>query len=76
MSGNWGFEFIDHVRSRRPWRTRLVLTVASLLAGVVLVAVVLQFGGGKAGEFADELIVLLGLLALGIMFGLRPWARK
>ena len=73
MSGNWGFEFIDHVRSRRPWRTRVALTIASLLAAVVLVVLLLQFGRGL---FDPSILIIFGLLATGIVFGLRPWARK
>jgi hypothetical protein len=72
MSGNWGFEFIDHVRSRWPWRTRVALTIASILAAVVLVVLLLQFGHGLVDP---NILIILGLLATGIVFGLRPWAR-
>jgi hypothetical protein len=74
--GNWGFEFVDHIRSRRSWRTRIVLTVVSILAGAVLVALAAQFWGGRAGELPGQLILIVILLGLGIVFGLRPWARK
>jgi hypothetical protein len=74
--GNWGFEYIDHIRSRRSWRTRIALTIASILAAVVLVVLVLDLGRGIVGEFADELIILVGLLVGGILLGLRPWARR
>jgi hypothetical protein len=74
--GNWGFEYIDHIRSRRSWRTRIALTIASILAAVVLVVLVLDLGRGIVGEFAVELIILVGLLVAGILLGLRPWARR
>jgi hypothetical protein len=74
--GNWGFEYVDHIRSRRSWRTRIALTIASILAAVVLVVLVLDLGRGIVGEFADELIILVGLLVGGILLGLRPWARR
>ena len=74
MSGNWGFEFIDHVRSRRPWRTRVALTIASILAAVVLLVLLFQFGHGFIVD--QNILIIFGLLALGIVVGLRPWARK
>jgi hypothetical protein len=74
--GNWGFEYVDHIRSRRSWRTRIALTIASILAAVVLVVLVLDLGRGIVGEFAVELIILVGLLVAGILLGLRPWARR
>jgi hypothetical protein len=76
MSGNWGSEFVDHVRSRRPWRTRILMTVVSIVAGVALVVLIAQFWGGRAEQLPGTLIVIVILLALGIVFGLRPWARK
>jgi hypothetical protein len=73
MSGNWGFEFIDHVRSRRPWRTRLALTIACVVAGLTLIVVSDRF---RAGMHFSQVDLILGLLVLGVVFGLRPWARK
>ena len=71
-SGNWGPELVDHVRSRRSWRIRVALTLASIVAGVVLVKLALQLGSGRPAEVA----VVVVLLGLGIVFGLRPWARE
>jgi hypothetical protein len=69
INANWGFEFVDHVRSRRPWRTRIALTVASILAAAALV-------GLTNGQIGGEPLIIIVLLVLGIVFGLRPWARK
>ena len=71
--GNWGFEFIDHIRSRRPWRTRIALTIASLVAGLTLIAV---SGRLNAGVHFSEVDAILGLLVIGVVLGLRPWARE
>lgn len=74
--GNWGWEFFDHVRSRRSWRTRIALTVALLVVGALLITLVVQFYSGRAGELPGEVILIVLLLGLGIVFGLRPWSRN
>ena len=76
MGGNWGWEFVDHVRSRRSWRTRIALTIVSIFAGALLVTLSLQFWRTAPGEIPGEVILIGVLLALGILFGLRPWSRE
>ena len=74
MSGSWGnWGSFTHIRSRASQRRRIALTIASLVAGVVLVVVATNFGAG--GEIGLQVAVILGLLVLGVLFGLRPWAR-
>jgi VIT1/CCC1 family predicted Fe2+/Mn2+ transporter len=69
--GNWGG--FTHVRSRASHRRRLVLTIGSLVAGVALVLVTLDFGRG--GQIPLMVATIVALLILGIVLGLRPWDR-
>jgi len=69
--GNWGS--FSHVRSRASQRRRILMAVASFVAGTILVVVTLHFGG--EGQIQLMAAAMLGLLVLGVLLGLRPWAR-
>ena len=49
------------------------MAVASFVAGTILVVVTLHFGG--EGQIQLMAAAILGLLVLGVLLGLRPWAR-
>ena len=69
MGGNWGH--IPIRRSGGSRRRRIILSVVSLIALVVLVKVTQDFftGGGAPAE----IWLIAGMLVVGVVWGLRPW---
>ena len=71
MGGNWGN--IPIRRSSGSRRRRVILTVASIVALVVLVTLARDFFG--PGDIPGQVWLIVGMLALGVVWGLRPWAK-
>jgi hypothetical protein len=71
MGGNWGN--IPIRPSGGPRRRRIILAVASVVALVVLVMLARDFFG--PGRVPGDVWYVVGLLTVGILWGLRPWSR-
>lgn len=72
-SGNWGN--IPTRRTRGSQRRRIILSVASVAALVVLVVLGTQFFRGSFGEAAGPLLLIGFFLVAGVFWDLRPWRR-
>ena len=70
--GNWGY--IPFRRSGGSRRRRVLLSVASVVALVVLAYLAGTFFGAS-GAMPGSISVIAVLLVLGIVWGLRPWAK-
>ena len=66
-SGNWGN--IPTGRSRGSRRRRIALSVASVVAGTILLSNL-----DRVGTAAGQVLVVVGLLVVGVLYGLRPWS--
>ena len=71
MGGNWGN--IPIRRSGGSRRRRVIVTIASIVALVVLVTLARDFFG--PGDIPGQVWLIVGMLAVGIAWGLRPWAK-
>jgi hypothetical protein len=71
--GNWGYTLFR--RSGGSRRRRVVLAVASIVALVLLVYLAGSFFG-LSRAMPGAIWLIASLLMPGIVWGLRPWARK
>jgi len=71
MGGNWGDVPVRRSGGSRP--RRIILAVASIVALVVLVTLARDFFG--PGGVPGQVWLIIGMLAVGIVWGLRPWVK-
>jgi hypothetical protein len=69
MSGNWGN--LPTGRSGGSRRRRIALSIASVVAGLFLMSNL-----DKVGTASGEVLLIVGLLIVGVVFGLRPWSNS
>jgi hypothetical protein len=72
VSGNWGR--IPTGRSAGSRRRRIALAIASVVAGLILFSLLGQLGAGASREIKPEVLLIVGLLIIGVVYGLRPWS--
>ena len=72
MSGNWGR--IPTGRSHGSRRRRIALSIASVVAGLILISLLRQLGAGAGPDINAQVLLIVGLLIIGVVYGLRPWS--
>jgi hypothetical protein len=56
----------------------MALSIASVVAGLVLIGLVGEFfrivDAAVSPDLAGPVVIILGLLVVGVVYGLRPWS--
>lgn len=69
--GNWGN--IPTRRTRGSRRRRIILSIASVAALVILLTLGTSFFRGNIAEIGGPLLLIGSVLVAGVLWDLRPW---